>query len=97
MMLDEPSRGLGFGRREAEARPKLARDPEAWREWVASYYARHAGHVVEVLGVTDAAARSYCDWEATALLSGGARVVEEWEAEVAPRLAALSLCGEERC
>lgn len=71
--------------------PRYARDPDGWQEWVRGYYERHAGHVVRALNVPKDAAREYCDEQAAALLAGGAKVAEAWEAERVPRLTALAL------
>lgn len=79
----------------AQKAPKLARNADAWRTFVLEFFGKHAGHVCEVMRISETEARAYCDRQASALLAGGAAAAEKWEDEVVPRLVALALRREE--
>ena len=82
-------------RREVKAimarAPKHARDSDGWKASVLRLYGEHAEHVAEVMRIPKDQAMAYCDSQAAALLAGGAKVIETWEAEIPPRLVALAL------
>lgn len=77
------------GQKGAAAR--YAKDEAAWRAWALDYYEKHVAVVTGTLHVSRDVARAYCHDQLGALLAGGVSVVEGWEAEAVPRLAALAL------
>lgn len=70
--------------------PLAARDPEGWREWVATYYGRHAAHVAEALHLDEATARAYAERQRDALLTEGLAQCETWHETIPYRLASLA-------
>ena len=70
--------------------PMAARDPEAWREWLVGYYARHVAHVVEVLHVEEPVARAYAEKQRDTILAEGLAVCESWHETIPYRLASLA-------
>jgi HK97 family phage portal protein len=90
--------GARIVRREVSAlrdrAPLAARDPRGWREWVVSYYERHAAHVETALHIEPAKAASYADGQRDAILVGGLSACDAWEETVPYRLAAMAY-GEE--
>ena len=74
--------------------PKLARNKDGWKAFVLELYGGHAAHVAKKMRIDDAVARGYCDRQAAALLAGGVGVIEAWDVEIPPQLAALALEGE---
>jgi HK97 family phage portal protein len=77
------------GQKGAAAR--YAKDPSAWRAWAEDYYGRHVMVVATTLHVEEDSARNYCEAQLRALLAGGLAVVQAWEKEAVPRLAALAM------
>jgi hypothetical protein len=67
-----------------------ARDPEGWREWLVGYYAHHVEHVVDVLHVEEAVARSYAEKQRDTILAEGLAVCESWHETIPYRLASLA-------
>jgi HK97 family phage portal protein len=82
-----------------EKAPKLARDAQRWSAWLADLYrGRHFDYLVRALDLPVDVARSWCEAQLAALAGGGLAVMETWETDAAPRLAALVLGeGETRC
>jgi HK97 family phage portal protein len=76
---------------------QFSSNPERWHAAVDAFYARHAGHVAEIMRISDEQARGYCQAQAEALKAGGMRVVETWPDQIPPRLAALALNGGASC
>jgi hypothetical protein len=74
--------------------PKFARDKDGWRAFVLELYGKHSAHVAEVMRISEASARAYCDRQASALLASGASVAERWEEQIPPQLVALALGGD---
>jgi HK97 family phage portal protein len=70
--------------------PMAARDPEGWREWLVGYYAHHVEHVVDVLHVEEAVARSYAEKQRDTILAEGLAVCESWHETIPYRLASLA-------
>jgi HK97 family phage portal protein len=70
---------------------RLAGKPDKWKAWAIEFYDKHAAFVSTLGRMTETTARDYCDGQREALLVGGVAVVETWETEAVPRLAALIL------
>lgn len=73
-----------------------ASDPEAWSAWLRTFYADHAGFVAETLHLPLSLTREYAARQGLRLADGGVGVLEDFEATVAPELAAWALDGERR-
>ena len=86
-------------RRETEGlmsrAPKLAKNRDKWRAFVLEFYGAHADYVAKTMRISDAAARGYCDGQASAVLGSGLAVVETWERDVPERLVMLAAGGGE--
>jgi HK97 family phage portal protein len=70
--------------------PLAARDPEGWREWVSTYYGRHAAHVAETLHLDEPVARQYAEGQRDALLTEGLAQCETWHETIPYRLASMA-------
>jgi hypothetical protein len=76
---------------------RFAKDPRAWRKFVDEYYLKHAAHVAEVMRISRALAATYCAGQAAALKASGIGIMESWQTEIPPRLAALAMKGASQC
>ena len=70
---------------------RFAKDSAGWKAWAAGFYLKHQEQVAAIPGLNEGKAREYCDAQLEALMAGGVAVVETWETEVPPRLAAMIL------
>lgn len=73
-----------------------ASDPAAWSTWLTAYYADHAGFVAESLHLPLSMAREYAARQGLRLQREGVGILEDFEATVAPELAAWALSGHQR-
>lgn len=70
---------------------KLASKPEAWADWLATFYGEFGGVVADALQVPPGAARQYVETHRAALAAGGIAAAADWETTAPPALVALAL------
>lgn len=73
-----------------------ASDPTAWAAWLRTFYADHAAFVADTLHLPLSLTREYAARQGLRLAEGGVGLLEDFEATVAPELAAWALDGERR-
>ena len=72
---------------------ELAKDADAWAQWVGTFYGRHVGYVSETMCISREKAKQYCDEQSSALLENGVIVTELWRPGRVIALASLALEG----
>lgn len=70
-----------------------ARDKAQYRAAVLELYGSHSEHVAKKMRISDAAARSYCDSQAAAVLANGLAGLEQFDDKVVTQLAEMALEG----
>lgn len=71
-----------------------AGDAAAWATWLRTFYAGHATFVADTLHLPLSLTREYAARQGLRLSEGGVGVLEDFEATVAPELAAWALDGQ---
>lgn len=74
---------------------KLANDPASWREWVLSFYAKHAQFVADALQLDPVTAQEYTDRRRDGLLAMGMENMAIWQSTLVPALVALAMGDRE--